>query len=1530
MAIYNGDDSANVYHGTPEGDVIRGGGGDDELHGEDGDDFLSGGAGDDLIDGGSGTDRASYYHLDSTLGGVTVSLLLQGAAQDTHSQGIDTLIGIENVSGTPFADSLTGDDGANWLWGSAATISPGDISPGNNDYLDGRGGDDLLMVGIGNHTIIGGDGNDTLAFTENGAPEPGIIVTLQLEGTAQNTGAGTWTLSGIENLTGGLGNDVLTGNGATNRINGGSGDDTLRGGGGNDTLQGEDGDDTLEGGAGNDQLVGGGGTDAASYANAPGAVTVALFNNTSGNGNSSGADGNDSLSGIENLTGSAFSDLLTGNALANVLTGGDGHDVLRGNGGDDRLYGGAGDDLVYGNAGNDWLDGGDGYDRAGFFSGASAGVHVDLNIVGAQDTGQGVDTLVNVEHVTGTAFSDTLIGDEGANWLGGQSDGTADTILGNGGDDLISNGIGDHILDGGAGTDTFIFGSLTWVEGVAISLAAQGAGQNIGGGTMILTGFENLSGTGYADTLTGDDGANVLAGEQGNDSLIGGAGDDKLYGDGAFSTDTHGTGGSGPITFSSDVSTFGWPDGDDRLEGGLGNDLIDGGGGIDTVVYARAIGGVNVNLGTGLASGADGNDTLANIENAIGSEFNDSLTGSGGSNVLDGLGGNDIVSGGAGGDTINGGDGDDTLLGDLNENNVTVSGNDVVYGGNGNDVIRGGLGDDQLHGGANNDLLRGNGGVDYFDGGADDGQGFNGIGDRVSFFEQRATQGVVADLRTGIISNDGFGNVETMTGIESLGADTAYVDTFYGNDERNYLAANRGDNLFGFGGDDLFSLTSATAMLDGGTGTDLLQLFSTGIWLTPDTNGDGLAEFAAAMVSGWTINLAAGSLVDGYGNVGTIENVENVTGSELSDNVTGNGVANRLDGGEGDDELNGMGDDDLLVGGTGNDTLAGGTGNDRAFFYFAADTAGTFSVVAGTGSDAGKLLVVLTDGGTAQTVAEVTVAGSTLTVTGVGIGAFLGTDTVTDVEQLIFSAAPANSAAPPAGPGAVTIDVGAVTGVASDGYLAGATVFVDSNRNGQLDAGEASAVTDAAGRFQILVLGSGPLRAMNGVSTDTGLANGMVLSAPSGATVINPLTTLIQAVVEQSGGALSVAEAETQVQNALGLDASLDLLSADLIALAAAGSAGALEAQKSAAIIVAILSAAEELAGGSSGAEAAAVGELATIIAGSSGTGSVDLTSSALIEDLLSAAAPSADAAAAAVIVAAAANDIEAATNLDELASSQSSALLTGNHLANMLEGGDFDDTLTGLGGDDVLRGGGGNDVLAGGSGADRLEGGAGEDTADYSASPGFFGTGVVIDLAHQIALGGDAFGDRLFDIENVRGSAFADSLAGDSGANRLWGGAGTDLLFGRAGNDTLDGGSGDDIIVGGAGFDLLRGGSGRDVFHFDSIGEISVRSGNGWAGNDRVLDFEAGGAGSSGTIDRIDLSRIDANSRTGRDDDFSYIGTNAFSGRAGQLRWQDVGTDPDGRTIAIVQGDLNGDRVADFQFYVHHTGVLSVGDFIL
>ena len=100
-----------------------------------------------------------------------------------------------------------------------------------------------------------------------------------------------------------------------------------------------------------------------------------------------------------------------------------------------------------------------------------------------------------------------------------------------------------------------------------------------------------------------------------------------------------------------------------------------------------------------------------------------------------------------------------------------------------------------------------------------------------------------------------------------------------------------------------------------------------------------------------------------------------------------------------------------------------------------------------------------------------------------------------------------------------------------------------------------------------------------------------------------------------------------------------------------------------------------------------------------------------------------------------------------------------------------------------------GDDTLIGNGGADRLDGGDGTDTADYSAST----EAVQISLDGTAGTGGDAAGDTLSNIENLIGSAYGDTLTGDSENNTLTGGAGSDTLIGNGGADTLDGGDGSD-----------------------------------------------------------------------------------------------------------------------------------------
>jgi len=1385
----NGDDIINGFAGNDElfglggndvlngdegHDALRGAAGNDTLNGGDGDDFLNGGIGDDVVNGGAGFDRATF--ASGAVAGVTVDLNLQGVAQNT-GQGMDTLTGIEHVSGTAFDDTLTGDGGDNWIWGQ-----------GGNDVLTGNGGNDLIQAGApGNLTADGGSGTDTLSVNDNGAGSPGVTVSLALQGGAQATGIGSYTLSGFENLSGSSGNDTLTGDGGTNVLAGDQGDDLLSGGGGDDTLYGDgqfgvdthgtggsgpittladgatadptfvDGNDTLDGGAGNDILNGGGGNDTASFASSTEAVFASLNNSGNGSAENFSETEFDQLISIENLTGSAFNDQLIGNIFDNVLSGGDGDDFLFGRGGNDTLLGGNGDDFFRNGVGDDVVSGGAGFDRmSSYGSGLATGVHVDLNLQGvAQDTGHGMDTLTGIEALSGTDFDDTLIGDDNNNWLLA-ADGN-DTLIGNGGNDLLDDldgelgaASGNHIFDGGSGIDTVGFSGMQLdPDGVTVSLALQGGGQDSGHGILTISNVENLSGSMHDDVLTGDGNANTLSGHAGSDSLVGGDGDDSLYGDGALVADTRPTGGSGPITFFSDVTAFdpSLVDGNDTLEGGAGNDTLDGGGGSDTASYEHNGGPVDIELQFGVADeyAADGvtylsSDTLVSIENVIGSAFDDVLVGNDSDNALDGRDGNDFVQGLGGNDTLHGGAGNDTLFGDRGDAFIGLSGNDVIYGEGGNDVLRGGLGDDQLYGGDNNDLMRGNGGVDSFDGGADDGEGFNGIGDRVSFFEVRATQGAVADLRTGIISNDGYGNVETMVNIESLGGDTAFADTFYGNDARNFLFADLGDSAYGFGGNDVFQIASAAAIVDGGDGVDQLNLVSSGGWLTPDTNADGLAESVGAASEGWFVNLLGGFVIDGYGNFGNVTGIENVSGSELADNIRGD---------NNDNVLSGLGGDDTLVGNGGNDILDGGDGDDLIRGDQLTYTGGPFgndTLIGGGGNDLmrGSAGVDSYDGGSDSG--------------GEGIYGGIG-DRISFYEVAATSGVVADLRT-----GIISNDgfgnVETMVGIES---LGGDTAFIDTfygndGRNtllggrgdqlygfggdDQFSLAAAAGIVDGGDGIDVLRVNS----AGGWLSPDTN-ADGLAetIAAASNGWTIN---LAAGSLVDGYGNSGTI----TGVENVDGSELD-DTLIGDDNANVLNGLDG------------------NDTLEGRGGDDT---------LDGGSGTDTVSYVSSAT------------------------GVEVDLGAGLAFEYAPDGITIVSTDTLANIenATGSAFADALSGSGGDNVLQGLGGDDLILGGQGDDQIDGGAGFDTAAYFGASG----AVTVNLATGTSSGADG-NDSLTGIEALSGSNFDDTLIGDDGANSL---------TGRTGNDTLIGGGGDDFLRGGAGNDVMDGGSGFDrVSHY-------------------------------------------------------------------------------------------------------------------
>jgi Ca2+-binding RTX toxin-like protein len=149
-----------------------------------------------------------------------------------------------------------------------------------------------------------------------------------------------------------------------------------------------------------------------------------------------------------------------------------------------------------------------------------------------------------------------------------------------------------------------------------------------------------------------------------------------------------------------------------------------------------------------------------------------------------------------------------------------------------------------------------------------------------------------------------------------------------------------------------------------------------------------------------------------------------------------------------------------------------------------------------------------------------------------------------------------------------------------------------------------------------------------------------------------------------------------------------------------------------------------------------------------------------------------------------------------------------------------------------------------------------------------------------------------------IRGNNAANTLSGADGNDTLQANAGDDKLYGGSGADLLQGGDGKDLIVGGIGVDRMTGDNSvhvADTFVFLSAAETGAGAGS----RDVITDFDA--------FDRLDLSAVDANALLTGQQHFSYIGTAAFSA-VGQLRIDLQ------RGYAVLEGDLNGDGVADFQ----------------
>jgi len=1387
-----GNDADNLLAGNGGNDTLIGGKGNDDLVGAANNDSLDGGDGNDTLEGGDGKDSMvggagnDTYLVNDPGDKVTESLAFdKGGGIDTVQSSISYTLGanLDNltlVPGGPVLDTIgTGNTLNNIIQGNT----------GNNKLL-GLTGDDSLNGGDGNDTLDGGTNTvgkgDTMA---GGKDDDTYVLDVPADVVIENLNEGTDTVQAPFDID--LNNDTLYANIenatllGTKAINatGDGGNNVLTGNAIGNVLKGNDGNDVLDGGKGNDTLFGGKGDDVYVIDNAKDVIdTLGEFATGDKNDKVRASISVDlnlpAFLGIEhvelapgtaalNATGrSNESNILTGNAGNNILKDGLSTDGLGTDA--DSMAGGAGNDTYYVNSAKDVLT-----------EGASAGTDSVISSVTWE-----LDP--NFENLTLTGKADIDgFGNDGAN-----------KITGNDGKNFLSGGLGVDTMIGGLGDDTYfvtdskevVTESVTKEKGGGIdtvqAVASFVLGTNLD--NLELLGSSPISGTGNAlNNLITDTGggANTILGLGGNDTVIANGGSDRI--DGGTGDDSM-SGGAGDDTYFVDSL----------------KDIVDetGGSGTDQV---------NSTVSFSLAQSAT---VLGDFENLLllgsaaikgtGNAFNNIIQGNSGANALDG---------GLGADSMHGGLGNDTYI--VDSTNIE------------NGVFKLGLGDQTV----------------------EDNQGTGGLDTVISTvnyallpFNENLTlvEGSGAVIGLGntsankIIGNsndnilDGGQNADTLIGGGGKDSLTGgnFNDSLDGGDGNDTIDGGTGaDRMNGGKGDDTYFVDSATD-----TVTDTLPGADGGI----DTVNSSVSFTLAATLE--NLNLTAAAVVPVNG-----------TGNALANKITGNGAVNKLMGLDGNDTLDGGDGNDTLVGGKGDDSMIGGSGSDLAIFtgkfsdYTIDDSHvtkdGIITVTdnrVGTVNEGKDTLLFVDRLQFSDTTivyngppTDVTV--SNLTVGENAKGAVLGTVSVADtdptetftlsVDDARFEIV-ANQLKLKAGESldfedshTATIHITAVdsvgasitkeltvnvtdapTGSGQDGYFSGATVFTDTNKSGFLENGEPTATTNVIGRYELAGTAQ-PIGLVGGTDIATGLAFQGVLRAPSGSTVITPLSTLL---VDSAG-----SQATLLTRLGLTLPGGTNLGTYDPTAQVVAGGSGARaafaisEELMNTAVMTAAVIVGFDNTVTTQVAFAAAFQAIATQIANSGGA-VVNFTDAGTLSTIVENANlligdPDLSLPANAPILTNAGNVIAALNNA-----------VTAMSVAPGVTATDF---LTNVAAADIVA-----QHAAALALTDAANGGAPVDLTPFTNATNL--ANLITAAYSQVGTVFATLVNGTVNADTPTLTAGNDAYDAQGGADKVSGDGGNDTLFGGAGNDTLDGGIGNDMLLGGWGNDSIAGGSGTDT----------------------------------------------------------------------------------------------------------------------
>ncbi len=939
--------------------------------------------------GGITYSGSAIYYEDSLQYSVMSYFSERETGADFRTDGA----GVRRYSSAPLLDDISA---AQRLYGANMNTRTGDTVYGFNSTAG------QMWFGANNELspllFCAWDAGGTDTFDFSGYLNNGQIIDLR-QGSFSSVGGLVGNVSialgaVIENAIGGSGSDTFRGNSADNRFTSNGGSDIADGGLGTDTV-------VFSGALAAYTITWNGQTGTVSGNGQTVTVTNVEFLQFTDQTIAATPTGGVVVGGDitnETITGTALADVIGGLGGVDTINGLAGNDNLNGGSGNDTLNGGDGDDILIGALGHDTLNGGAGNDTADY-AGAGTGVMVNLTD-GNADLGAGLDTLSQVENVTGSAYADTLTGDANANILRGG--GGIDTLSGGGGADQLFAGApgegggapdivkGNDTANGSIGTAVSLTGAFDLRADIAVVSSTT-----IPHATVVATthgGVEYYAITVVAgETVIFDiDGASFDSTLR----LMTSAGDelannDDNNGDNSGSTDsmlTHTFAAAGTYyiqvakwlsnvgeTFTSGAppagqtyrlnvsspsqtpvpitlvgSTLNGDAGADTLNGGTGADTLNGGADDDTLTGGGGADTIN---------GGDGTDTAV----YVGMRSAYTITVSGGVTTVVGPDGTDTVSnverlqfsdmitnaagepvggpinGTSDADTLNGTSGADVING-LGGNDVIngLDGADVIDGGEGNDAIAAGLGNDTVYAGAGNDVISGDGGSDVLHGDDGDDAFLFAVGEPGG-----ATQAFGGAGTDTIILRGGGASIDLTTNGGSAGGVAISVNSIENIQFDGSVDSGGGNRLaYGSAGNNAIVALGILAgvTFEGRGGDDLL------------IGGSG-----------------ADSLLGGDGN-------DNINGADGNDHIEGGEGADHLLGGLGADWIYGGTGNDVISGDGGSDILLGEDGDD-AFLFAVGEPGGSTQAYGGAGTDTiilrggGASIDLTTNGGSAGAVA---------------------------------------------------------------------------------------------------------------------------------------------------------------------------------------------------------------------------------------------------------------------------------------------------------------------------------------------------------------------------------------------------------------------------------------------------------------------------------------------------------------------------------------------------------------------------------